>query len=195
MFVVANKNTQELVYKSGIYRSTDIPSNSIILQTIVGTFGGLESDYVVFHINDLSAEATRVINGDDFKLVWSAPAPNGIVTAIDFTTENSKYWLRFITVLGKSEVLADDFDYTDIIIEVWNSNKTAIATDIDQAENIPISTPRGQAYIRARFENGQCRIRVRTNVFGTWIFPADSKRVNNFRVFNVVSVEALVPFI
>ena len=195
MFVVANKNTHELVYTSGIYRSADVPSNSIIIQTVMKTSGGSENDYTVFQINDNSIEAARITNGDDFSLVWSAPAPNGIITAVDFTTENSKYWLRFVALLGKTEIIADNFDSTDIVIEVWNAEKTAITTDIDQTEIIPIVTPRGQANIRARFENGRCVIRVRTDLFGNWVFPADPKRVNSFRVYNVLPIEALVPFI
>ncbi|HOD11171.1 MAG TPA: hypothetical protein PKH91_10545, partial [Flavobacterium sp.] len=189
------KNTHELVYKSGIYRSADVPSNSIIIQTVMKTSGGSENDYTVFQINDSSVEAARITNGDDFSLVWSAPAPSGIITAVDFTAENSKYWLRFVSLLGKTEIIADDFDHIDIVIEVWNAEKTAIATDVDQTEIIPIVTPRGQANIRARFENGRCVIRVRTDIFGNWVFPADPKRVNGFRVYNILPIEAFVPFI
>jgi len=194
MFIVGYKLDHQLLYKSGIYSENE-PSDNIVIQNIIASRGGIESDFSIFRIDNHSTVAERILNGDEFNLVWSDVEPNGIISNIDFTPEDSKLWIKFYAVNGKIEILANDMDYTDFMIEVWKADKSGIAVEIDGTENIPIMTPRGLAEMRCQFQNGLCLRRIRTQIFGEWIFPANSTRFNGYRIYNTLKIKSLVPFV
>lgn len=193
MYLVGSKLNQQLLYKSSTYSSNE-PSNQIIFQNIISEHGGTEADYSIYRINDATIFAKRIQNGDDFLLVWSDVAPNGIISSIDFAPEDSKLWLKFYTLNGISEILANNRDSATLIIEVWLADKSGIDTAFNSIIHLPVTTPSGEAQIICKFSNGVCTKLIKTNTFGNWVFPNNSKRISDYRVFNTQEIIVLLSF-
>jgi hypothetical protein len=194
MYIVGSKLNQQLLYKSGVYLNNE-PSDEIILQNVVNLHGGIISDYSVFRIDDQSIYAKRMLNNDEFNLVWSSSSPNGTISAIDFFPEDSKLWIKFYSITGKTEIFANQTDYVDIMIEVWKADKSGLATQIDGTENVPVLTPHGPAEMRCQFQNGKCIKRIATTLFGNWMMPTNINRIGQYRIYNAITIKALVPFV
>lgn len=191
MYLIGSKINHELLYTSGVYLNNE-PSDEIIFQSFISLHGGSVSDYSIFRIDGQSIFAKRILNDDDFSLIWSE---NGSISGIDFYPEDSKLWIKFYSITGKTEIFANQIDYADIMIEVWNADKSGLAQQVDGTENIPILTPQGIADMRCQFQNGKCIKRITTNVFGNWMIPSNVNRVGQYRIFNTMMIKTLVPFV
>lgn len=145
-------------------------------------FGGVASDYSYLDIDEVTF--ARISNGDSYTLDWSGTD----LTGVDFTTENTKLWVKLAT--DKTVVLGDNIDSATITLEVWNAGLTTIRGNVNvTGRRVPILTPDGLRYVRFNISSGVGTATFKTNKTGQYTFPAESKRFDNFRIFNQINIE------
>ena len=148
MFAVGKVSDKTLATISGTYGSGD-PPDVAILANVIADFGGVAADYSILHISDTSAKAKRVMEGDDFDLVWTG----NVLTDLDFASrEDTKRWID--VGVSKASILADNTDSLTLTLGIWKADKTGLATNQSTTVDLPVSTPLGICLIRCVFVNG-----------------------------------------
>jgi len=148
------------------------------------------SDVYIFDVAALSQTIrTRLQEGDEFDLVWSADAVSGV----DFTKEDAKFVVDVTS--AKNSILGNTVDNTDVTITVFKANGSTIQP-INGTKNVSILMPvAGIVLTPVVFANGVGTFTFKTPVAGQWQFPSHKKRLQlnggtlvRVRTFAVVEV-------
>ena len=160
---IADKATPPIygVVESGTRDPWDLESFSA---AIAINKGGVASDYSFFTAADNSTEATRVMAGDLWIPTWTGDS----ITALDFSAQDARKWLRFYT--SKTNVVIDGSDEVLISAKVYTANKSAIDTTFGSNIDIIISSPSRSYKMRFAFSQGQASRSIVPDIAGEWIF-------------------------
>lgn len=191
MFIVGKKSDQTILHVSGTYQPND-PSDDVILTNVKNKHGGVDSDYSILHLDNSGISALRILNGDEYDVVWSDVSPDGEISDVDFTTEDNK---KFVKVsIDKNEIDGDGIDEAVLTVEIWQSDQSGIATNINTDVSLPVITPdrKGIVYTPISIINGVGTININTTIYGRWTFPGLNKRYKNFRILNNVHLDVRV---
>lgn len=184
MYLVGKKITKELLEKSGIY-STGHPTESVIIDSAINRFGGVSSDYSVFIIGDSSEDARRVLDGDEFLLLWE----NDIIKGISFQPEDSKNTIS--VSCSKSYIIDDGLDEAVVNIEILDSSEN-IDSNFNDTVLIPIRVNGADGYKRVVFVNGVASVSFTGSQMGRIIMPSNPKRVGALKVKNSIRINIVM---
>ncbi len=190
-FIAARKDTQVELERGG--RSLDFTNDAIRVafrSALCTNHKISDSNLSFYYVADDDSSVTRVMSGDSYVLTWSAVAPTGEVTGLDFSTEDAKRWVK--VTASKSEILADNSDTTTITIELWKADKSGIATTVTANADVPVLTPNGPRKVRVSLVNGVATKSFKTAIAGDWVIPAKT-RFNNVKVLQAATIEAIQP--
>jgi hypothetical protein len=142
------------------------------------------SDPNISYVSISDADANRYNDGSSYAIIWN----NGNVVGLDFSEENSKLWIKPAT--NKINIKDDGIDSATITIEIWRANLTNLANSVNiSGTPLPITTPDGTRIVRFNIVNSVATATFKTTKSGTYIFPSESLRYKNLRVFNQVTIE------
>lgn len=145
-------------------------------------YGGTSADYSYFQIS--SDSSNKIQKGWQYSIMWGG----GIISAVDFTNEISKPWVKLSS--DKSFIANDGIDSTVITLEVWKPNLSGIATTIQRTDfRVTILTPDGEVYVRINIVNGVGIKTFKTTKPGPYIFPSNSDRYGTMRIFNQLRID------
>lgn len=178
VYVIGNRSTEELVYKTGQY-ITSPPSVSTILNHVSEDFdvpvSGLCSYGVKGPIED------RLQSNDDFDLTWSEvynPQTSGSINTIvglDFTPEDNKRIVIFFAVDPeneenlKQEIIGDGVDFSRVYVKAFLPDLSAIDASFNEELKIPFKDPDGRiAFSKVTLTNGVGYKDFKTTKYGIW---------------------------
>ncbi len=190
MYVVGKKDDLSIVEVSGTYSGGN-PPDSIILANVVARYGGTTDDYDVYGFSDTSGDASRVMAGDEFTLVWTGTYPTNTITGLDFSVEDNKLWLHVTTDI--TQFIADGSDKCDVTFEMWTADNLGVDTSFNGTYLIPLGNPVRVGYASVTFVDGVSTTKsIRTTEWGTWLFPGVRTRLNGWKIHNNIEVLALI---
>lgn len=179
---IVGRISDHVIVESGIRSDFN---NAEMRAAIAINYGGVAADYDIFTMNDSTAKARRFAKGDDWSAVWTG----NTITDIDFTAEDNKKWLD--VTASKNEIEADNTDGNLITINMLVPDKSGIDTSFTGRVNIMCRTPAGVNRIRFGFTNGVATKTIRTDKAGDWRIPANSDRMDLFRVVKAAKFESI----
>lgn len=157
-------------------------------------YGGVRADYKLFDLRAISGDAVaaRVLNGDEFNLVWTG----NNVSGVDFAPEDAKFLLD--VTAPNLEVPADGATVVNVTVELFNANGTPRG-NFSGSRELEISSPIGAVRHLLNFNAGVAVIPFRTQLAGYWQFPHNRKRLllnggGQVRVRKWVRIDALQVF-
>jgi hypothetical protein len=202
MYIVGKRSDQSILFTSGRY--SENPTKKSILNWASAQFGGSNSDYDVFFIDDSTNKSERIQNGDEFLLEWTLitkkeEEQDGIaketsrwcITDIDFSPEDNKKWLSFS--IDKNNIVADGNKTIDITVNVLTPDKKSIDTKVTTNILIPVQTPTREAKMRFQIASGVYTKTFSTLEYGEWTIPLDGVRFGGMRIDNQQTFSALIP--
>lgn len=185
-FIVGQVSTGNLVHKSSIYPKASSVSAADIKTNISNIKDIPENDLSVFEVID-SGIINRIRNKDSYDLVWSKSG----ITGLDFSPEESKRFIKITT--DKQRIVANGSDTATIIIEIWKADLSEIDSKVNADVLMDVrSSFYGQIKQSVKVSSGTATISFSTSIPGTWAFPADPKRYENFRVNNQVTITSFL---
>jgi len=177
------------IFTSATY-SGNIPKDEAILSSITNQFGGVESDYAIFKLNSESADGKRIVNGDEFSLVFD---DTNVITNISFVIEDSKKWIN--VTISKNVVKKDGADYLTITTNMIKADGSNIDTDFNESVLVDILTPAGVKPLLAKFTAGVCEYPFQpadhTNSTGRYKIPAG--KVDGYRIEKYAEFVGVIP--
>lgn len=173
LYIVANRISKEIEEISGTYCSGD-PSDFIILDNIINRNGGIFDEYSVFHFNDESVNAKRILNSDEFELIWD----ENDVIGLDFSKEDNKSVIEF--EFDKNEIIGDGVDYLTYSGRILKNGQ--VDTSINEIVDIPVISPtEGPHTFPIEVINGEASGKFTTTDWGFWNIIY-KPRVGRFKV-------------
>jgi hypothetical protein len=180
LFYIVGKISNKSTIESGIRSPFDLTA----FRTSVATnYGGVYTDYFVYSIDETTADAVRVKNGDDWTAVWTGNA----ITGVSFSTEDSKKWLEVSA--DRVSLMADGKESALIKVSVLTANKSGTDTSFVGTIDIPMSTPEGQKAVQFRFIGGRASRSIKAVKSGVWLIP--SQKVSGYRNNNSVTINSI----
>lgn len=217
MFFAGKRATQSYLFNTGFSPYIIKPT---LLSNLIQQYGGVESDYDLYWVENNSVIATRVSNLDSFALTWaentyyddrpawkvsgvwvteSNPYPIGIgPQPVDYIWEitgvdfSTEDNKKIIYMYSdKTEIMSDGVDEALISLEIWNSDKT-ICTNCNEDVLIPITGPTSRGNIRFQISGGRGSKILKSREMGEWIIP-NIPRVGNLNVSSsgVIRIQSL----
>lgn len=158
-----------------------IVDQNAFLLAIAQNYGGGQADYALFRVPS-GGDADRILNGDEFDLVWVGDN----ITGIDFGKEDAKFILDVI-INGETPnpdgetrgyVMADNVDTLRINVSVFESDGIT-PKNIAGTRVLEFFTPdkRVVALPIAFGGSNAASFMVQTMAAGDWQFPAKRNRI------------------
>jgi len=180
LFYAAGKISDHTTLESGFrspFNLTDFRS------AFAANYGGVYTDYFIYSVDESTADAIRVKNGDDWVAVWTGDD----ITGVSFATEDAKKWID--VTADRTIFMADGVEAVLLKASVLLANKSGVDTAFDANIDIPVQTSEGSRKLRFRFISGKASRAVTTTVAGNWTFPAS--KVSGYRNNNSTTFESI----
>ena len=187
-FIAAKKDTREIIELGG--RSIDLTVPAVLAAykvALATNYSTTAQNISVLVRSDSHADVARVQARASFSLVWT----DNEITALDFSDEDSKRWVR--VTASKTEIDADGVDTTTITVEVLKADKSGVDTNVTTSSLVPIRTPDGDRRVKVSVVDGVAARVFKTTKAGIWVIPSVT-RFANVRVDSAVTIEALALF-
>ena len=180
VFYVAGKIATHTTLESGFrseFNLTDFRS------AFANNYGGVYTDYYIYSVDESTADAIRIKNGDDWTAVWTGDA----ITGVSFATEDAKEWID--VTADRTIFMADGMETILLKASMLLANKSGVDTSFNTTVNIPLNTSEGAKKLQFRFISGKASRSVTTKVSGSWRFPAG--KVTGYRTNSTVTFESI----
>ncbi len=187
MHILGHKPSQEIRFFGAHDDDRQEEYQAVYLAKAIETRGGTEADYSFFYFDSQGDIARRITNGDLYEAVWE----NGVITGVSFAPEDTKRTIYAIA--GKAAITANGVDSTMVRLEIRDSGGVSVEP-LNVTRLVAISSPSGRVKRRCVFINGVCEFPFVTTQAGPWTFPSDNFSVENVRITQFATVEALVAF-
>lgn len=175
-FITGQISTSSLVNISTVYPDSSGVDSPLIKSNTAQISGISESDLSVLEITD-QATIDRIQARDSFTLVFTGLD----LTSLDFSPEESKLFVKIS--VDKNSIAADGSDTATISVEIWKADMSGIATGITASRLLDVlSSFYGSVKHAVQINSGVGSIPFSTTIPGTWKFPANPDRYDNFRV-------------
>lgn len=129
-----------------------------------------------FFIADNSIDATRIMNTDEFILLWNLDEIIGVSFAPD---DNMKY---IIAVSDKLKIKNNGTEKATITFKILKSDGITVDDTFNMTKFVECENPVYKFLYRLVFVNGICIKEFSTTFSGKWIFPSsDTRKINGFK--------------
>jgi|TARA_Y100000310_G_scaffold127848_3_gene126988 hypothetical protein len=191
MYVTVDKTTgARKCHQAVDYAVGNTPGDTRILAASVAEFGGATTDYLIFRTTDDAVRA-RLHRYEEFE----GTIVDGVVTALDFTIEESKQSVGIVTDAPGDRVRRYEdgtFDPIFVTITIYNSDGT-VDTKCNDTEIFDILNTTGKVIpSEVTFTNGVATFQFKPAHFGYYTFPSSNIRTSKneeFRVKNQLRIQ------
>lgn len=182
-YIIATIDTKEIVAQGGNNLNfNDEAATNSFLESVASNNSTVPENLSIITFDSDSNEVERIKNRDDFNLVWE----NDSITGVDFSSEDSKNWLR--TTITKTDGNLDSEainlgDTVNVKIESLLPDKSGIDESDNNVIDAIIINPNSEIPVKIHLIDGVCNAAHQFSIPGRYSIPSGA-RISGYRVEN-----------
>jgi hypothetical protein len=174
MLIAGDIRTHSFIEHTGL---SSIPFNKVEYKKAISKKYNIPlAEIKTFHIDDTSIDAHRIMNTDEFILLWNIDE----IIGVSFAPEDNMQYI--IAISDKAKIKNNGIDKATINFKILKSDGITVENTFNATRFVECENPVYKFLYKLVFVNGVCLKEFTTTFAGKWIFPSsDTRKINGFR--------------